>query len=460
MNSSKVLYHLKQTGVVVRLVSALVISVALTISSYGQSENVTASAPQPGGTILTLDEAVRLALGQASLYEQARLNERIAAEEVKQAQSAFLPRVISPLSVVYTTPSSATPLPGSARDPSFIAANAVAEYQALAGVAGELDVAGRLRAGLRRSRAALAAAHAGSEVARRDLVQAVTENYYGLALAAARRRSVELTLAAAEEFERITDLLVNGGEVAQVDLLRARLQTATRRDEMEQARTNEAAATDILRFIIGYDINAPIAVIDLMTTIPEPKDIDRYAAAMITTRPEFVQFDFLHRAAEQEISLARADRRPQLVYSINGGFDSDTIKSTMIRQHLGGVLSIGVTIPIFDWGISKSRERQARFRIQSVETDRSLSKRNFTQQFNTARSQAMSAITRFRIVSTSITDAERNVATSIARYRAGEASIIEVTDAQSTLASQRAALAQALFDYQVSSARLRQAAGQ
>ncbi len=132
----------------------------------------------------------------------------------------------------------------------------------------------------------------------------------------------------------------------------------------------------------------------------------------------------------------------------------------MIRQHLGGVLSIGVTIPIFDWGISKSRERQARFRIQSVETDRSLSKRNFTQQFNTARSQAMSAITRFRIVSTSITDAERNVATSIARYRAGEASIIEVTDAQSTLASQRAALAQALFDYQVSSARLRQAAGQ
>ncbi len=108
-------------------------------------------------------------------------------------------------------------------------------------------------------------------------------------------------------------------------VLRARLQTATRRDEMEQARTNEAAATDILRFIIGYDINAPIAVIDLMTTIPEPKDIDRYAAATITTRPEFVQFDFLHRAAEQEISLARADRRPQLVYSINGGFDSDTI---------------------------------------------------------------------------------------------------------------------------------------
>lgn len=426
----------------------------LAIGSSGQS------VPAQAGAVLTLDEAVRLALGQASLYEQARLNERIAAEDVKQARAAFLPRVVSPLSIVYTTPSSAEPLPGSARVPSFIAANAVGEYQALAGMAGELDVAGRLRAGLKRSRALLEAAHAGTEVARRDLVQAVTENYYGLALATARRRVAEQALAAAEEFERITGLLVNGGEVAQVDLIRARLQTASRRDEMEQARANEAAVADILRSLTGQDFDAPIQVIDLLTMVPEQKEIDRYAVTSITTRPEFSQFDAVRRAAEQEISLARSDRRPQLVYSINGGFDSDTVRSAMIREHLGGVLSLGLTIPIFDWGSSKSRERQARLRIQSVETDRALSRRIFTQQFNTSHSQAVSAMVRYRIVNSSIADAEKNVTTSIARYRAGEASIIEVTDAQGTLASQRAALAQALFDFQVSAARLKTAAGQ
>lgn len=426
----------------------------LAIGSSGQS------VPVQAGAVLTLDEAVRLALGQASLFEQAKLNERIAAEDVKQARAAFLPRVVSPLSIVYTTPSSAEPLPGSARVPSFIAANAVGEYQALAGMAGELDVAGRLRAGLKRSRALLEAAHAGTEVARRDLVQAVTENYYGLALATARRRVAEQALAAAEEFERITGLLVNGGEVAQVDLIRARLQTASRRDEMEQARANEAAVADILRSLTGQDFDAPIQVIDLLTMVPEQKEIDRYAVTSITTRPEFSQFDAVRRAAEQEISLARSDRRPQLVYSINGGFDSDTVRSAMIREHLGGVLSLGLTIPIFDWGSSKSRERQARLRIQSVETDRALSRRIFTQQFNTSHSQAVSAMVRYRIVNSSIADAEKNVTTSIARYRAGEASIIEVTDAQGTLASQRAALAQALYDFQVSAARLKTAAGQ
>ena len=38
--------------------------------------------------------------------------------------------------------------------------------------------------------------------------------------------------------------------------------------------------------------------------------------------------------------------------------------------------------------------------------------------------------------------------------------VTEVTDAQTTLAAQRLAFFQALFDYQIALARLRQAAGQ
>jgi outer membrane protein TolC len=53
-----------------------------------------------------------------------------------------------------------------------------------------------------------------------------------------------------------------------------------------------------------------------------------------------------------------------------------------------------------------------------------------------------------------------NSAASIARYRAGEAQIVEVTDAQTTLVEQRSALHQAIFDYQTALARLRQATGQ
>ena len=56
--------------------------------------------------------------------------------------------------------------------------------------------------------------------------------------------------------------------------------------------------------------------------------------------------------------------------------------------------------------------------------------------------------------------AQENVTASIARYRAGEAQIVEVTDAQTTLVEQRNALYQAIFDYQTALARLKLATGQ
>jgi outer membrane protein TolC len=343
---------------------------------------------------------------------------------------------------------------------SFISADAINHTEVLAGVAGDLDVGGRLRASLRRSVALLEAARAGTEVARRALVQGVNESYYGLALASARRRSAELTLAAAEEFERVTGLLLDAGEVAQVDLIRARLQTATRRDELEQARIAESVAADALRVLVGYAFTASIATADLTIAPPDATELDRFTAQTIATRPEFAQFEAERRAAEQEAKIARADRLPQVSYSLNGGFDTDSLRPTPLKTHTGALASVSVTIPIFDWGASRSRELQAQLRARSAEQERQLALRNFAQQFYTARAQALSAAVRARLLQQSVADAERNVQTSISRYRAGEAPILEVTDAQTTLAAQRASLFQALFDYQIARARLAQAAGQ
>ncbi|MGA9769816.1 MAG: TolC family protein [Blastocatellia bacterium] len=412
-------------------------------------------AVQSSGS-LALGDAVNLAIAQASNFQQARLAEQIAAEDVRQARLAFLPRLSGTFTYTYNSPAIGV----SPREMSFISADAIHHPEALAGVTGDLDVGGRLRATLRRSLALLEAAHAGTEVARRALVQGVNEAYYGLALAAARRRSAELTLVAAEEFERVTKMLLDAGEVAEVDLVRARLQTATRRDELEQARIAESIAADSLRVLVGYDFTSPIATTDLTIALPDVTELDRFTAQTIATRPEFIQLEATRRAAEQEAKIAHADRLPQVSYSLNGGFDTDSLRPPPLRMHTGVLASVSVTIPIFDWGASRSRQRQAELRARTVEQDRQLAIRNFAQQFYTARAQALSAASRVRLLQASVADAERNVQTSIARYRAGEAPILEVTDAATTLAAQRASLFQALFDYQIARARLAQAAGQ
>jgi len=452
----------------------LVVAVVLVASSVASAQQALTpqSTPQPQSTpaaplggavppsqVLTLDEALGLAVAQASNFQQAGLNEQIAGEDVRQAKAAFLPRVTAPLSYLYTSPAMGLP-PGTPRAPSFIANNAISEYQAFVNVSGDFDIAGRLRATLARNRALLEAAHAGTEVARRALARAVIDAYYGLALATAQLGAAEQNLSAAEEFERITSLLFNGGEVASVDLTRAQLQTIGRRDELERARANEEVAAGSLRVLVGYDFSRPISTTDLAVAAPVDSEALQYKVADISRRPEFAQFDAQLRAAKQGVKIERADRLPQLSYSIFGGFDTDSLRPSPLREHTGISGAISLTIPIFDWGASRSRERQARLRAQIAENERTIATRGFTQEFYSAQAQVASAATRIRLAGRGITQAQSNLNASIARYRAGEAQIIEVTDALTTLATQRFALYQAIFDYQTALARLRQATGQ
>jgi outer membrane protein TolC len=404
---------------------------------------------------LSLDEALRLANAQASTFQSAIINERIAAEDVRQARAAFLPKVSTPLSYIYTSPALGLP-PGEPRAPSFISADAIGVTDALVNVAGDLDIAGRLRASLARNRALLAAAHAGTDVARRALAQAVIEAYYGLALADVQRRAAEGNLAAAEEFQRVTSLLLSGGEVASVDLTRAHLQTLARRDELERARANEEVAAGALRVFVGYEFSRPINTTDLSLEIPIDSAYRDFKAQDVSRRPEFVQLEQQLRAARQEIRIARADRLPSLSYSINGGFETDSLKAPRLKEHSGVSAAISFSVPIFDWGATRSRERQARLRVDLAENERTIALRGFTQQFYAARAQVETATARIALAREGVAKAQDNVAASIARYRAGEAQIVEVTDAQTTLVEQRNALYQAIFDYQTALARLKQ----
>jgi len=133
----------------------------------------------------------------ASSFQQAGLNEKIAAEDVRQAQAAFLPRVSAPLSYLYTS--------------RLLACRRVlhelrvfsltmpsANTRPYLNVSGDIDIAGAY-VQLSRERALLEAAHAGTRCAtcpgpgcHRGLLRS--------ALATAQRNAAELNLTAAEEF--------------------------------------------------------------------------------------------------------------------------------------------------------------------------------------------------------------------------------------------------------------------
>lgn len=408
-------------------------------------------SPVTGHRSVSVEQAVQFALSNASLYSQAQLDERIAKEDVRQARTAFLPQFSIPLTYLGTT-SSRYRIEDEPLTFSFLSASAINETSAFINASGTIDLAGRLRAALRRSRAQLAAARAGTEVARRSLVISTVDAYYGLALARQKRLLADETLALAEAFVKIAENLKARGEVEETDVLRARSGALLRRDELEQARAAESAAMDLLRVLTGVDFATHIAHPLLTDDLPSASDFNGYTEELLKTRPELSQIESLKRAALEDARIARRELLPELTYSLNGGFDAADFHP--LTRYSGGQAIVSLNIPVFNWGASRSRETQSRLRAQSLDVQREGTLQQLRQEFYTARANALSAIERTRMTREATTTSQQNLTLTFAAYRLKKGTMLDVIDAQANYATARLAYYQAIADYRTNRIRL------
>ncbi len=406
---------------------------------------------------LTIDEAIDLALAQASAYQLSQLDERVAAEDVKQARSAFFPQFSAPFTYAGTTPSQVH-VPGEPITFSLLSNNSINQMIMLFNASGEIDMSGRLRASLRRNRHLLEATRAGTLIARRSLVISTVDAYYGLVLARQKRRLADETLSLAEGFKKVAEDLIKRGEGDPIDVLRARTEALKRRDEIEQARAGEAAAMDLLRVVTGVDFTTHISVTRITEEVPTASDFNHYTEELFKSRPELAQLDALKRAAMEDARVAHSERLPQFSYSLNGGFDTPDLNQ--LRRFSGGSAFLTMNVPIFNFGASKSRETQARLRAQALDVQRENTLRQLRQEFYMARAGALSALARIKDTEAQAAAAQQNVTMVLTRYRMKKAGILEVVDAQSAYAEARLAYYQALTDYRTSRVRLETTPGQ
>lgn len=408
---------------------------------------------------LTVDEAIQLALKQANAYQQSQYDERTAAEDLKQSRTAFLPRFTIPLTYFGTTPSQVRN-PGDPLVMSYVSSSAINETIGLFNSAGELDISGRLRAAMRRSRNLLAAAHAGSLVARRALVLQTVDAYNALVLARQKRRLAQETLSLAEGFVKVTEGFIQRGEDESggADALRARAIVASRRDQLGQAQAGEIAAMNLLQVLTGIDFSVPLDVTRIAQDLPTVADFTSFTDEQIKQRPELSQLDFQKRAALEDERAIHRESFPQLTYTVNGGFDAANFHP--LKRYEGASAIFTLTVPVFDFGTRKSRETQARLRAQSLDNQRDVMLRQLRQEFYSSRVAALTALTRIKETEAGATAAQQNLTLIFARYRAKKANITDVVDAQSAYADARAAYFQAIIDYRTARIRLEPNLGQ
>jgi outer membrane protein len=362
---------------------------------------------------------------------QAALTELgMAREDRVQARAALLPSVNYVNGFIYTQPNG-TP------SGVFIANNGTHEYISQ-GIAHEALGFGSLP-DYQRAKAAHALARAKADIAERGLVVTVVRWFYGLLAAQERTTS---TLEASNEAEHFLDLsqkLEAGGEVAHSDVVKAQIQANDLQRTLQDAKLAEENARLALAVLVFPNFFQDFTLVNDLAAAPALPPLADAQEMARNNNPELrVAFAVLE-VADKEVAVARSGHLPTLTMDWLYGIDANQF-ATYDRngfRNLGYAAVASLNIPVFSWGATQSKVRQAELQRHQAQVGLSATQRQAVADLQSFYSEAQTARGQLDSLRNSAELAAESLRLTNLRYQAGEASALEVVDAQNTLTAAR-----------------------
>jgi outer membrane protein len=428
-------------------------------------------AAQPGSSAaasalrLTLQDALDRARKNSTQFQAALTTAGLAREDRKQAFDSLLPSVTYNSSAIYTQ---GTGLANQAASSSlgpvvFIANNAVHEYVSQANVHEAIDLAAVQN--FRRVSAASAVARAQAEIASRGLVVTVVQNYYSVAAAQQKLEAAKKTANEGDSFFKITQDLEHGGEVAHSDVIKAELQMQERKRQLQEAQLGLLNARLDFAVLIFPDFNDNYEVGDDLhaaVALPTLAEVQQRAAR---DNPDLRAALASVQEAGHDVTGARAGYLPSLsldyFYGIDAAHFAVNTAATNGQKfsNLGSSAVATLSIPIWNWGATQSRVRQAELRRAQAKRELSLAQRKLLAEIQSLYAEADTAANELSGLNRSADLAGESLRLVTLRYKNGESTVLEVVDAQTTFASANSAYQDGAVRYRVALANLQTLTG-
>jgi len=370
-----------------------------------------------------------------------------------QARASLLPSASSFNQYIYTQ-ANGTP------SGIFVANDGVHIYNNQALVHGDIIAPGK-RADYQRAIAAEAAARAKADIAARGLAATVVQNYYSLLAAKRKYANAQQSLKEAREFSDITRKLEAGGEAAHSDAVKAEIQLAQRERDAQDAQLAIERTRIGFGVLLFTDYTQQFSVEDNLATapaLPERVQVQQMAGR---NNPDIRAAQATVRQQEFELKSARAAYLPTLSFDYFYGIDANQY-AIWDREHLrnlGSVAQGTLTIPIWNWGATRSKVRQSDLRLQQARLDLSLAQRQLLANLDAFYLEVQAASAQVDSLRRSAELAAESLRLTLLRYQAGEVTVLEVVDAQTTLALARNAQDDGLVRYRVGLAALQTLTG-
>jgi outer membrane protein TolC len=400
---------------------------------------------------LTLEDALTRARKNSTQFQSAQTDAAIARQDRYQAAAALLPGITYNNQALYTQLHNG--------NVAFIANNAAHEYVSQANVHESIDLLSI--SNFRRSSAAAALAKARAEVASRGLVVTVVQSYYAVAAAQLKLQAAKKNADEGDRFLNLTQYLEKGGEVAHSDVIKAELQMQDRRRQLMEAQLGLLNARLDFAVLIFPDFNDNFELAeDLHAGVPLPTlaEVQQRAAR---DNPDLRVALATVQQAGHDVTGARAGYLPSLSFDYWYGIDAEqfAVNGPKGVSNLGSSAAATVNIPIWNWGATQSRIKQAELRRTQAQRELSLAQRKLLAEIRSLYAEADTALNELSGLNRSSELSAESLRLTTLRYKGGEATVLEVVDAQTTFAQANTAYQDGAVRYRVALANLQTLTG-
>ncbi len=416
-----------------------------------QAPTTAGTQPRPpvAGRVLTLQEAVDIAIEQQPQI-QARLFDYAAARyRVDQALAPLLPQVTASWTAARSRSSIISTATGV---PVVVSRDFDETSVARVSLSQLLFDFGKTFAATEAARKLQQVALEDVELQRQLIALAVKEAYANLLFAqrliAVNQQALEraeLNLRSARGFFEV-------GTRPRSDVARAEVDVANARVDVIRARNAERLARTALNTAMGIDVDTPTTVQDILFYEPVPVDRAQLRAEALARRPELRQARLRVEAAAAQERQAFRNFFPDVTA---GGFYGGT------RSDFSEVweINIALTWSLFDGGGRLARWRETQAATQAAQARVRATELDVEREVVQAVDTVAETDERIQAAQVAVASAQENFRLAQGRFDAGVGTILELTDAQLALTQAQNQEALALTDYRIALFRLARAVG-
>lgn len=300
------------------------------------------------------------------------------------------------------------------------------------GVSYEVDLWGRLSAGVDGARAALAATRHDRDAFRLSLSAAVASGYFQALATDERIRLAERNLEIAERVLGIVQVRYDNGAASALDVARQRTAVLSQQAALVPLRTQARQTRTALAILLGRIPQDAPEVSGALASVAIPTVAPGLPSELLARRPDLAGAEARLVAADADVAAARAALLPRIQLSGSAGLASNALLSLADpSRSLGLVASLAQSI--FDGGRLRNEVEAVRSqRRELVDTYRkaviTALKEVEDALGNTARGERQEDVQR-----AVIEQAQAALQLAELRYREGADELLSVLDAQRTL---------------------------